>query len=507
MKKILAVVLDGWGMREEVHGNAIKQAVLPNFTKMWNEYPHSLLSASGAAVGLPDGQFGNSEVGHLALGAGRLIKQKEVVIDEMFQNNDLDKNEYFNETIEYAKTNNKPIHMMALCSDGGVHALVRHFIKMLEELKKREVKEVYFHLITDGRDTDSHSSYKYIKEVEDAAKKLGIGAVATISGRYDIMDRDNKWDRIKKAYDVITRGAGNRTLDIKMYIDTCYSKGVTDEFIPPVLVNEKGIIKNGDVLLWMNYRPDRARQILQTLTDPNFNSFQHYKMPDLKVITLYPVKDVENIHPLLENTVVNNSFGVYISNLGLTQARIAETEKFAHVTNFFDGEFKGKIDNCDRFLIPSPLVDTYDMKPEMSAIDVCKKTINCMDKDYDFILVNFANPDMVGHTGNMEAAIKAVQVVDLCLGKLKEVADDNFYTMFVLADHGNADIMLDEKNNPVTTHTTSLVPFIVTDKKIKVENGHITQFAPTILEYMDIAIPKEMKGTKSLIEKQAEEQI
>lgn len=501
MKKIITVILDGFGMRDEVIGNAVKQSVKSNFDNLWHTYPHSLLEASGPFVGLSEGQMGNSEVGHMAIGGGRLIKQKETLTNEMFANNDLENSELYKDAVEYAKTNNKKIHLMILASDGGVHSEISHLIKFYEQLVKDGITKIYFHLITDGRDTDPKVSYRYVNQVKEAIKIFGVGKIATVCGRYYAMDRDNKWDRTKKYYDVIVRGNGVKTTGIMKTIQTCYEKGINDEYLPPILLDENGRIADGDVLFWLNFRPDRARQILQALTTPNFDKFATNKLPNLKVATLYPVDKSVKVPYLLNMEPIENALGVYLSDLGLSQARIAETEKFAHVTTFFDCERTEPLENCDRFLIPSPQVETYDMKPEMSAIEVCRKAVSCMEKDYDYILVNFANPDMVGHSGDLIATIKAVQVVDLCLGKIVEAAEENFYTMFILADHGNAELVHDENGNPITAHTTNKVPFIVTDSKVELVDGDITQVAPTILDYMDITIPKEMNEHPTLFKK------
>ena len=503
MKKILTVILDGFGLRNEVLGNAIKQALMPNFSKLWNEYPHSVLEASEGFVGLPSGVFGNSEVGHSTIGAGRLIKQEDLLINELFLEDKIDENEMFKNVVDNIKSGNKDVHLMILCSKGGVHSNIDHLIMVMQKLKKLDIKNVFLHLITDGRDTDTHSSFKYIEQVINEIKETGVGKLATVCGRYYAMDRDTNWERTAKYADLITKGVGVEGPGIMQIIKACYIKNITDEFIPPILLDKEGLIKNGDVLFWLNFRADRAKQILTCLTDAEFNKFPLKKMPELKVLTFFSVDKGIKTDNLLEQEKVENPLGIYLAKLGLTQARIAETEKFAHVTYFFDSEAPLPKENCDSFLVPSPKVATYDLQPEMSAMEVCNKTIKCMEKDYDFILTNFANPDMVGHTGDLISTIKAVQVVDLCLGKLLEAAEENFYTIFILGDHGNADIVIDEEGKSVTTHTLNPVPFIITDKKTEVFDGDLTGVAPTILEYMDIAKPEEMKETPSLFQKKA----
>lgn len=495
MKKIVTIVFDGFGMRDEEKGNAVKAADMVNFNKFWNKYPHALLDASEEKVGLSKGQFGNSEVGHMTIGAGRLVKQNETIVNELLSS--IEENEVFKDLI---KENGKRIHLMGLCSDGNVHAGIDDFINLYNALIKNGFTKIYFHLITDGRDTNPISAYKYIKMIEDEINKNNIGTIATICGRYYAMDRDDNYKRTNLYYDLVTRAKGTAIKNIEKALNSCYKIKETDEFIRPLLVDEEGKIKNGDILIWMNYRADRSKQILSALTDPDYSNFNTLKMDNLKVYSFFPVDKNINTISFLEKPIVKNPLGLYLSELDFTQARIAESEKFPHVTYFFDGGYKGKINKCNTFEIPSPNVKTYDLMPEMSAIPVTKKVIECMMQDYDFILVNFANPDMVGHTGNFIAASKACMAVDLCLSKIVEKAEENFYKVILLADHGNADIMIDENDQPVTTHTLSKVPFILMDENVKLKDeGDLTMVAPTILEYMEIALPEEMKETESLI--------
>ena len=495
MKKIVTIIFDGFGMRDEEKGNAVKAADMVNFNKFWNKYPHALLDASEEKVGLSKGQFGNSEVGHMTIGAGRLVKQNETIVNELLAS--IEENEVFKDLI---KENGKRIHLMGLCSDGNVHAGIDDFINLYNTLIKNGFTKIYFHLITDGRDTNPMSAYKYIKMIEDEINKNNIGAIATICGRYYAMDRDDNYKRTNLYYDLVTRAKGTAIKNIEKALNSCYKIKETDEFIRPLLVNEEGKIKNDDILIWMNYRADRSKQILSALTDPDYSNFNILKMDNLKVYSFFPVDKNINTISFLEKPIIKNPLGLYLSELDFTQARIAESEKFPHVTYFFDGGYKGKINKCNTFEIPSPNVKTYDLMPEMSAIPVTKKVIECMMQDYDFILVNFANPDMVGHTGNFVAASKACMAVDLCLSKIVEKAEENFYKVILLADHGNADIMIDENDQPVTTHTLSKVPFILMDENVKLKDeGDLTMVAPTILEYMEIALPEEMKETESII--------
>ena len=496
MKKILTIILDGFGYREEEEGNAIKAANMTTFNSLWNEYPHALLGASEEAVGLSHNQAGNSEVGHMTIGAGRLIKQNETIVDDFLANPDLN-----NKNLEYLLSlKDKDVHIMGLASDGNIHAGIDDFFNMYNLLVDKGFTKIHFHLITDGRDTGIHEANKYINMVKDEIKKRKVGDIATVCGRYYAMDRDCNWERTKLYYDLIINDKGTHTFDIESAINKNYEDGVSDEFMLPIVCSNS-VIKNGDVLIWMNYRADRARQILDSIV--NSNAFKEFPVQDMSKVEVFSFFNVDkNIKTkeLIPHDKYKNMMGLYLSELGWTQARIAESEKYPHVTYFFDGGYEGKIDKCDKFHIPSPDVPTYDLKPDMSCVEVTKKVLQAMMNDYDFILVNFANPDMVGHTGNMEAATKACMAVDICLNKIMEKAEENFYKVVILADHGNADTMINPDGSPCTTHTTALVPFILCDKKIRIkDSGTLGNVAPTILDYMDIAIPKEMETTGSLI--------
>lgn len=499
MKKILTIVLDGFGYNEESTGNAIQEANPKNFNNLWNKYSHSLLWASEEPIGLLKGQFGNSEIGHMTIGAGRKLPQD---IDRIhtFLDNEIEENENYQNLIKKTKEKNASIHIMGLFSNGLVHADMQHFLKLYDHLVNNGIKNIYFHLITDGRDTKKTVAYQYIKILEEKLKERKIGKIATLCGRYYAMDRDNKLDRTKMYYDLITKGKGAQVKTVEGALNTCYKKDVTDEFLPPIVLKSEGVIKDGDTLIWMNYRTDRAKQILDSLVNKDYNNFPVVSYQDLEVYSFVPIdKKIKNIS-FLQEEYVENPLGLYLSKLGLSQARIAETEKYAHVTYFFDGKYEGNIENCTKVLVPSLKVKTYDLDPRMSAVEVTKKTIACMQRDVDFILVNFANPDMVGHTGNNDATVKAIMTVDVCLGKLLEEAENNFYKVIVTADHGNADKMFDENNEPITTHTLAKVPFLIVDENVTLkEEGDLTNIAPTILDYMDIAKPKEMKDSESLL--------
>ena len=496
MKKILTIILDGFGYREEEKGNAILAAHMKTFTELWNKYPHALLEASEEAVGLSKGQAGNSEVGHMTIGAGRLLKQNEMLVNDFLKEPDMENAN----VIKLLENKDKDVHIMGLCSDGNIHAGVDDFLSMYKFLIDNGFTKIHFHLITDGRDTGVHDAMKYINMIKDIIIKYGVGDVVSICGRYYAMDRDENWDRTKAYYDLVVGGKGLSSINIEKSINSSYEKGITDEFIKPIICS-KNTIKNGDIIMWMNYRADRAKQILSSIVNwSTFEGFSTENMKDTLVFSFLPVDKKIKTYNLIEPVVVKNSLGLYLSELDFTQARIAESEKFPHVTYFFDGGVDGKIKGCDKFHIPSPNVATYDLKPEMSCVEVTKRVILSMNNDYDFILVNFANPDMVGHTGNMDAATKACMAVDMCLNKIMEKAEDNFYKVVILADHGNADIMINDDGSICTTHTTSVIPFILCDEKVKLQKtGSLVNVAPTILDYMDIAIPKEMEGTESLI--------
>ena len=500
MKKILTIVLDGFGERKEEEGNAIKAARMKNYEALVNNYPHTTLYASEEPIGLRKGQFGNSEIGHTIIGAGRIVKQSESLVDELFEN--IDENLTFQMLIDYTRSNpEQAVHLMGLCSDGLVHSDINHFIKLFNRLADNGVRNIYFHLITDGKDTPSMSANKYISKIEEVIKEREVGSIATLCGRYYAMDRDQKWARTKRYYDLVTAANGYRFNDAHDPINISYKENITDEYIKPIVINPNGIIKDNDSVVWINYRLDRGKQILSALSMEDFDEFETVKYDNLNVYTFFPLEKGIKSNSFLPTNQVENPLGIYLSNLGLSQARIAEAQKYSHVTYFFDGSYNGKIDKCDKYLIPSNDSKTFAEKPEMSAVEVTKKTIDCMQKDYDFILVNFANPDMVGHTGNWNSAVKACITVDICLGKLIEVAEDNFYKIILLSDHGNVDKMYDEEKNPVSTHTLSKVPFIIVDKKVKLQSeGSLINVAPTILDYMDIAIPKEMSESSSLID-------
>lgn len=494
MKKVLLCVLDGVGLSKIKDGNALINANKPNIDYLMKEYPNKGINASGTFVGLPDGQMGNSEVGHLTIGAGRIIYQSLELINRAIKDESFYSNESFLNAIRHAKENNSKLHIMGLLSDGGVHSHINHIKALLKLCKKEDFSNVYFHIFTDGRDTFKESSISYIDDLNNEINELGIGKICTISGRYYAMDRDKRWDRLKKCYDVIVNNTGNKCDDYKKYITDSYEKGITDEFIEPVIIDDSGKIEEDDSIIWANFRPDRAIQILRSLVDPNFDEFDRKIFNNLYLTTMMYVSDDVKSDIAFKKEIIDNTLGIYLSKLGKKQLRIAETEKYAHVTYFFDGGRDLDLNLCDRVLIPSPKVATYDLKPEMSAREITSNLLEKMDNNYDFIFLNFANGDMVGHTGNYNMTKRAIETIDEMIGKLYKKCMDDEYLFIITADHGNAEEMIDENGNVVTSHTTNLVPFIVTDKNLNIENvNKLSDIAPFILNYMNLNLPDEMK--------------
>ena len=494
MKKVLLCVLDGVGLSKIKDGNALINANKPNIDYLMKEYPNKGINASGTFVGLPDGQMGNSEVGHLTIGAGRIIYQSLELINRAIKDESFYSNESFLNAIRHAKENNSKLHIMGLLSDGGVHSHINHIKALLKLCKKEDFSNVYFHIFTDGRDTFKESSISYIDDLNNEINELGIGKICTISGRYYAMDRDKRWDRLKKCYDVIVNNTGNKCDDYKKYITDSYEKGITDEFIEPVIIDDSGKIEEDDSIIWANFRPDRAIQILRSLVDPNFDEFDRKIFNNLYLTTMMYVSDDVKSDIAFKKEIIDNTLGIYLSKLGKKQLRIAETEKYAHVTYFFDGGRDLDLNLCDRVLIPSPKVATYDLKPEMSAREITSNLLAKMDNNYDFIFLNFANGDMVGHTGNYNMTKRAIETIDEMIGKLYKKCMDDEYLFIITADHGNAEEMIDENGNVVTSHTTNLVPFIVTDKNLNIENvNKLSDIAPFVLNYMNLNLPDEMK--------------
>ena len=494
MKPVVLCILDGIGLRKEESGNAFKQANTPFLDYLWNTYPHSELEASGVFVGLPKGTMGNSEVGHMNIGAGKIVYQPSQFINEEIQNGNFYNNEILLEAINKAKKNNVNLHLVGLVSDAGVHSLLGHLFAILDIAKSNGLSNVYIHGFSDGRDTNPKSAIEYFSRLDKKIKDIGVGEIATIMGRYYGMDRDNRWDRVMCAYDCLVGGKGEHFETYEEAILHNYKNNITDEFIEPIIINEKGIIKEGDVVIDFNFRPDRLRELLSSLSNPKFNYFDR-KYINIDLVTLMPVSDEVICKNAFVNQKVDMPLGVVISNCGKTQLRIAETEKYAHVTYFFDGGIERELKGCDRILIPSPKVSTYDLAPKMSSEEITSVLLKEIDKDiYDVIILNYANGDMLGHTGDITSTIESLEYLDLCVKKIFEKIKQKDGLLIITADHGNCEYMLDENSEPVTSHTTNKVPFIVCKEVYKIENGKLSDIAPTILNMMEIEIPNEMTG-------------
>ncbi|MEW8997036.1 MAG: 2,3-bisphosphoglycerate-independent phosphoglycerate mutase [Thermoanaerobacter sp.] len=507
-KLTMLVILDGFGLSVKKEGNAVYQANTPNLDFYFKNYPHTTLSASGLAVGLPEGQMGNSEVGHLNIGAGRIVYQELTRISKDIKEGTFFTKKEFLDAVENVKKNNSKLHLFGLLSDGGVHSHITHLFALMKLAKDQGLKEVYIHAFLDGRDVPPACAKEYIKQFEEESNRIGIGKIATISGRYYAMDRDKRWDRTKKAYDAIVLGKGVYAHSPMEAIDIAYSKDQTDEFVEPTVILENGkpvaTVDAGDSIIFFNFRPDRARQLTRAFIDEVFNHFEREKgyLPVFFVSMTQYDETFENIHVAYKPERLDNTLGEYLSKKGIKQLRIAETEKYAHVTFFFNGGVEEPNEGEERILVPSPKVATYDLKPEMSAYEVTDTVIpKIMSNQYGFILLNFANPDMVGHTGVLNAAIKAIEAIDECLGRIVNAVQSVGGTIIITADHGNAEEMIDPvTKEPQTAHTTNPVPFIVIgegDIDLR-KDGILADIAPTVLDIMKLPIPQEMTG-KSLI--------
>jgi len=505
MKKNLTalIILDGYGCSEcEEKGNAVEAAKSPFLDAFYKENPHTLITASGIGVGLPEGQMGNSEVGHLNLGAGRVVYQELTRITKSIEDGDFFENEAFLAGIRSAKEKGGALHIMGLLSDGGVHSHERHLYALLKLAKQQGLSRVYVHCLMDGRDTAPDSGIGHIRALEEKMAEIGIGKIATVIGRYYAMDRDNRWERVEKAYDAMTAATGEHAKSALTVMEETYAKGVTDEFILPTVIDtdEDKRIKADDSIIFYNFRPDRAREITRAFIDPDFNEFSRKSgfLP-LKFISMTQYdQSFKNIAIAFKPQSVDNTLGEYLSNLGVTQLRIAETEKYAHVTYFFNGGLEKQYPLEDRILVPSPHVATYDLKPEMSAYEVAQKAVEAVESEkYQLMVLNFANADMVGHTGVFEAAEKAVEAVDACAQKVVQAILEKGGTVLVTADHGNAEKMIDyETSQPFTAHTCNRVKCIIAGAgKISLRNdGKLADVAPTLLDLMDIPKPAEMTG-------------
>ncbi len=507
-KPTVLMILDGYGLNEETEGNAIAQAKTPVMDRLMAEYPFAKGNASGMAVGLPDGQMGNSEVGHTNMGAGRIVYQMLVKITKSIQDGDFFKNPALLKAVENCKKNDSALHLMGLLSPGGVHSHMEHLYGLLELAKRNGLTKVYVHAYLDGRDVPPSSAAEYMEEAVAKMGEIGVGSVATISGRFYGMDRDNAWDREEKAYAALVYGEGVDENDPVEAIRNSYKNDVTDEFMLPTVVDKNGMIKENDSVIFFNFRPDRARQITRAFVDPDFTGFERRNgyFP-LTFITMAQYDaEMPNVLVAFPPEELKMTFGEYLSVHGKKQLRLAETQKYAHVTFFFNGGEEKQFEGEDRILVDSPKVATFDMKPEMSAYEVCDNLVNSIKSDkYDVIIINFANPDMVGHTGILEAAVKAVEAVDECVGRAYDAIKEVGGQMFICADHGNAEQLIDpETKEPFTAHTTNMVPFIlVTDDKAYTlrEGGCLADIVPTLIEMMGMEQPEEMTGKSLLVRK------
>ncbi|MCI1999681.1 MAG: 2,3-bisphosphoglycerate-independent phosphoglycerate mutase [Clostridia bacterium] len=510
MKTTVLMILDGFGLSERTEGNAIKLAKTPVYDGLSKKYPFVKGYASGLDVGLPEGQMGNSEVGHLNIGAGRIVYQELTRITKAIEDGDFFKNEALLKAAENCKKNNSAFHIFGLVSPGGVHSHTNHLYALLKFAKDNGLDKVYVHAFMDGRDTAPDSGKKYMANLESKMREIGVGKVATVSGRYYAMDRDKRWDRVQKAYDAITASKGEKYESADKCIAKSYESGVTDEFIVPAVIKDSNgktvAVNDNDSVVFFDFRPDRARQITRAFCDDDFSGFKREKRPENIVFVCFTEYDktIKNKLVAFEQQKIDNTLGEYVSDCGKKQLRIAETEKYAHVTFFFNGGVETPYKNEDRILIPSPKVATYDMKPEMSAFKITEKLIeNINAEKYDLIVINYANSDMVGHTGKLDAAVKAVEAVDKCLGEVVEAVVNTGASMFICADHGNSEQMIDyNTGEPFTAHTTNPVPFILvnyTDGIGLRDGGRLADIAPTLLEMMNMKIPKEMTGKSLLV--------
>ncbi len=507
-KLTMLMILDGFGINDNEKGNAVKLANTPNIDRLMKTCPTTEVYTSGLNVGLPDGQMGNSEVGHTNIGAGRIVYQELTRITKSIEDGDFFSIPEFVEAIENCKKNNSKLHIMGLLSDGGVHSHIRHLFALLELAKRRDFEDVYVHCFLDGRDTPPASAEGYIMQLEEKMKEKEVGRIASISGRFYAMDRDKRWQRVKKTYDALVNGTGEKATSAVTAIESSYQKEIFDEFVEPtVIVNGEApiaTIEKNDSVIFFNFRPDRAREITRTLVDKEFNEFETKDL-NLYFVCMTPYDEtMPNVKVAFKKEPLKNTFGEYISNNGLTQLRIAETEKYAHVTFFFNGGEEKQYKGEDRILVPSPKVETYDLKPEMSAIEVTDKVVEAIKSEkYDSIILNYANPDMVGHTGNLEASIKAIETIDNCVGRVIEEINKVNGVCLITADHGNSEQMIDYKTGePHTAHTTNPVPLILVGMEgVTLKTGKLADLAPTMLDIMGLKKPDEMTGESIIVKK------
>lgn len=499
---VAIIILDGFGWREESYGNAVAQANKPNFDRYWNEFPHATMKASGLDVGLPDGQMGNSEVGHTNIGAGRIVYQSLTRIDKAIEDGEFAENEALNGAYTHVTDNHSALHIFGLLSDGGVHSHLRHIEALIKDAKAKGVEKLYLHAFLDGRDVDPHAAPGYIESLEKVMAEENLGQISSISGRYYAMDRDNRWDRVQKAYDVIFNGKGETGENAIEVVNANYGKDVTDEFVEPTVIvdangNPVGQVADNDAIIFANFRPDRAIQLSDAVTATEWDNFDRGNVPtNVKFVSMTKYKDTIPADIAFKPIALKNVLGQVLSDNGLNQLRIAETEKYPHVTFFMNGGANDEFEGEKRILINSPKVATYDLKPEMSAYEVTDALVDEIENDrQDAIILNFANPDMVGHSGMLEPTIKAIEAVDECLGRVVDALLAKDGKAIIFADHGNADTELNEDGSPNTAHTTVPVPLIVTEKGIELRtDGRLADVAPTMLDLLNVDQPAEMTG-------------
>lgn len=497
-RPVLLLILDGYGINRNKEGNAIAAARTPNIDRLFSTYPNCELESSGESVGLPEGQMGNSEVGHLNIGAGRVVYQDLTKISRSMREGEFKKNRALLEAMKKVKDKGSSLHLMGLLSDGGVHSHISHLYALLDLAKQQGIAKVFVHAFLDGRDVSPKSALTYIEDAEKKMNELG-GEFATISGRYYAMDRDKRWERVEQAYDALTKGKGETAASASIAVKNAYQRGETDEFVAPTVIfrNEKPVssISDNDAIIFFNFRSDRAREITRAFIDDNFNGFKRKSHPDTHFVCLTQFDETFDVTVAFPSEPIKNILAEVLSRNNLRQLRIAETEKYAHVTFFFNGGVEMPVPGEDRILIPSPKVATYDLQPEMSAYPVTDEVVKAVASGkYDVIVLNYANCDMVGHTGIFEASVKAVEAIDLCIGMVYDAVIHAGGLLILTADHGNAEKMLDEKGGIHTAHTSNRVPFVICEKGIYLRNGKLADIAPTILEALGIEKPDEMTG-------------
>lgn len=506
-QRVLLSILDGFGISERTEANAIKLAHTPNYDKLVAEYPYKTIRADGLAVGLPEGQMGNSEVGHLNLGAGRIVYQELTRINKSIKDGDFFENKVLLEAVKNAKNNNSSFHIVGMVSPGGVHSSMDHLYGLFELAKRNGLEKVFVHALLDGRDTPPASAKDYLKETEEKLAEYNFPKIATVIGRYYAMDRDNRWERVELAYNALVLGEGNKAEISYDGVQASYDNNVTDEFVKPIVILENARLNNNDSVIFFNFRPDRAREITRAITHVDFDGFQRKKvLNNIFYVCMTQYDETFDLPIAYPPHHIMNIMADVMDKYDIKQFRTAETEKYAHVTFFFNGGVEEPHRTETRCLVPSPKVATYDLKPDMSAHEVCEKVVEALNNpEYGYVMVNFANPDMVGHTGILEAAIIAIEVIDVCLGKILEAVQNNDITWLLTADHGNAECMVDpDTGKPHTAHTTNPVPLVLINDKNKyqlADGGKLADIVPTVLDLMDISKPKEMDGASLLLKK------